>query len=262
MERFVSGEHKHTNIDVISVSKNPYCPMEFLNTRVIVRNATSSTETESRLSNNNAAVLEPWRRLLQWNAACRASSTLRLAERASANGFFFVPRFELTPSDTRLAFSLHRQLPVGLCYCMTVNKVQSQTLDFVGLYLPQCVFSHSLLYVDLSRVGSANRIKVSTLIDRTIAGIQDRLTRNIVHREILHHWVSGLAQNSGSKCKVYEITLIIFHIWIGYIFAASIEYRFMHYVYSANLTCYKAVKWCFFWSCIFWLVGEFYRDFS
>ena len=33
----------------------------------------------------------------------------------------------------------------------TMNKAQGQTLDFVGIYLPQDVFTYGQLYVALSR---------------------------------------------------------------------------------------------------------------
>jgi ATP-dependent exoDNAse (exonuclease V) alpha subunit len=44
---------------------------------------------------------------------------------------------------------------------MTVNKAQGQTLDRVGIYLPDHVFSHGQLYVALSRARQAASIKVS-----------------------------------------------------------------------------------------------------
>ena len=79
---------------------------------------------------------------------------------AHAGRRVFIPRIELMPSDSTFPFTLRRrQFPVRLCYCMTTNKAKSQTLDFVGLYLPNQVFSHGQLYVGLSRAGSADRIK-------------------------------------------------------------------------------------------------------
>jgi len=73
----------------------------------------------------------------------------------------FIPRIELTPSDAGLPFTLHRrQFPVRLCHGMTMNKAQSQNLDYVGLYLPRPVFSHGQLYVGLSRAGCADCIKI------------------------------------------------------------------------------------------------------
>lgn len=90
----------------------------------------------------------------------------------------FIPRMTLTPSDSGLPFEMQRrQFPVSLCYSMTINKSQSQTMEFVGIYLPENVFAHGQLYVAMSRVGGFDCIKVC------LNGA--RQTRNIVYNEIL-----------------------------------------------------------------------------
>ncbi|XP_016489836.1 uncharacterized protein LOC107809691 [Nicotiana tabacum] len=61
---------------------------------------------------------------------------------------------------------------------------QGQTLDFVGVYLREPVFSHGQLYVALSRAKSSNCVKV--LIRPTIPGREDdHYTDNIVYKEII-----------------------------------------------------------------------------
>ena len=68
---------------------------------------------------------------------------------------------------------------------MTINKSQSQTFDFVGLYLPRPVFTHGQLYVALSRVGAANRTKVF-LGEGFLLGFRGTsYTRNVVYNEVL-----------------------------------------------------------------------------
>ena len=91
----------------------------------------------------------------------------------------FIPRISLTPSDTNLPFVLRRrQFPIRVAFSMTVNKSQGQTLNHVGLYLPQPVFSHGQLYVALSRITSNQCIKV--LLNRD----QQCQTKHVVYTEI------------------------------------------------------------------------------
>jgi len=66
---------------------------------------------------------------------------------------------------------------------MTINKAQGQTLEKVGIYLLQLVFSHGQLYVALSRAKTANCVKI--LIKPTLDEINAYYTKNIVYKEIL-----------------------------------------------------------------------------
>lgn len=52
------------------------------------------------------------------------------------------------------------QFPITVCFGMTINKAQGQTLDRVGLYLKEPIFSHGQLYVALSRARSIENVKV------------------------------------------------------------------------------------------------------
>ena len=65
------------------------------------------------------------------------------------------------PSDSKLPFDFKRkQFPVRPAFAMTINKSQGQTLQYVGLYLPDPVFSHGQLYVAFSRVAGFDKITV------------------------------------------------------------------------------------------------------
>lgn len=90
----------------------------------------------------------------------------------------FIPRIVLSPSDSTLPFKLRRkQFPIKLCFAMTINKSQGQTLTKVGLYLRNDVFTHGQLYVALSRVRSSTDIKILSTNGMKI--------RNVVYPEIL-----------------------------------------------------------------------------
>ncbi|XP_074327846.1 uncharacterized protein LOC141665765 [Apium graveolens] len=55
----------------------------------------------------------------------------------------FIIRMELFPTETELPFKLlQKQMPLQICYSMTINKAQGQSLKRVGLFLPKSVFTH------------------------------------------------------------------------------------------------------------------------
>ncbi|XP_028126342.1 uncharacterized protein LOC114323072 [Camellia sinensis] len=98
----------------------------------------------------------------------------------------FIPRIPLQPSDHQkypVQFT-RTQFPVKLCFAMTINKAQGQTLQKVGLYLREPVFSHGQLYVALSRATTAADVKV--LIPPTNQhALDNNTTKNVVYEELL-----------------------------------------------------------------------------
>ncbi|CAN1222550.1 ATP-dependent DNA helicase PIF1 [Linum grandiflorum] len=76
-----------------------------------------------------------------------------------------------------------RQYPLRICYAMTINKSQGQTLEQIGIYLHTPVFSHGQLYVALSRVRSASGIHIA-VGENTSS--DSPTTRNIVYAEVFH----------------------------------------------------------------------------
>nr|XP_025878227.1 uncharacterized protein LOC112937618 [Oryza sativa Japonica Group] len=95
----------------------------------------------------------------------------------------YIPRITLSTSKLKWPFTLQRrQFPVRVCYAMTINKSQGQTLDQVGIYLTKPVFTHGQLYVAVSRATSRSRLKILIQNDDGSCGNQ---TRNVVYVEIL-----------------------------------------------------------------------------
>ena len=83
----------------------------------------------------------------------------------------------LIPTNLALPFEFKRlQFPVSLCFAMTINKSQGQTCKAVGIDLTEESFTHGMLYVVLSRVGSPDSL---TLLVR-----EDYKTHNVVYSKV------------------------------------------------------------------------------
>ncbi|XP_073399748.1 uncharacterized protein [Dendrobates tinctorius] len=89
----------------------------------------------------------------------------------SAEGdIVFIPRIDLCPSETGLPFKLkRRQFPLKPAFAMTINKSQGQTLNRVGIFLPEPVFAHGQLYVAFSRVKQRSNVRVK-VVDTPLQG--------------------------------------------------------------------------------------------
>ncbi|KAJ7946864.1 ATP-dependent DNA helicase [Quillaja saponaria] len=99
----------------------------------------------------------------------------------------FIPRIPFLPLENeKVPFPFKRtQFPIRLCFAMTINKAQGQTLDHVGIYLPEPVFSHGQLYVALSRTRNGSSIRL-LIVPSTKESCLDQLTTNVVYKEVLH----------------------------------------------------------------------------
>lgn len=75
-----------------------------------------------------------------------------------------------------------RQLFILLCFAFKINKFQERIIAFVGVYLPNHMFSHGQLYIALSRGISMETTKV--LVGKgNLLKEQDIYTCDVLYKE-------------------------------------------------------------------------------
>ena len=111
--------------------------------------------------------------------------TVPKSNKALGNRQVNIPRIVFVPSDATASCYLRRvQFPLRPALAVTVNKVQGQTVDKAGLYLPCSLFSHGQLYVALSRVRSPQGVRV--LLPRGQTS-----TDNVVFKSVIEKIMPG-----------------------------------------------------------------------
>ena len=67
----------------------------------------------------------------------------------------------IIPNEMQVPVKLKRlQFPVRLCFAVTINKSQGQSVDYVGIDAQSPVFTHGHFYVAISQVTSVHNIKI------------------------------------------------------------------------------------------------------
>ncbi|CEP13636.1 hypothetical protein [Parasitella parasitica] len=100
---------------------------------------------------------------------------------SESNEMELIPRFTLSTLPDQLPFVLtKKQFPVKLCFAMTINKSQGQSLKKVAVDLREPVFTHGQLYVSLSRATSADGVSLLFSEQNSLL-----TTENVVYPEVL-----------------------------------------------------------------------------
>lgn len=98
-------------------------------------------------------------------------------------------RVKLTPNAREVPFDMTRvQFPVRLCFAMTINKSQGQSLGRVGVHLLNPCFAHGQLYVALSRATNVEHLSILLPEDRCRTDANGRrlfTTMNVLYPEVL-----------------------------------------------------------------------------
>ena len=110
---------------------------------------------------------------------------LMAISRSKAGSTLFLPRIIMMSESAMLPFTIRRrQFPIRLCFGMTANRAQGQTLATVGVYMTAEFFTHGHVYVALSRCGDRRRIKVLKRMERGAKGRPTQI-KNVVYKSVL-----------------------------------------------------------------------------
>ncbi|KAK9063108.1 hypothetical protein SSX86_016978 [Deinandra increscens subsp. villosa] len=126
----------------------------------------------------------------------------------------YIPRITFLYDEKELPFIFRRrQYPLRICYAMTINKSQGQSLCKIGVYLPEPVFGHGQLYVAFARATSPAALKVLIVPEE---GFPNNKTTNIVYSQlILMGDQKGIPQITAGEAPI-EIQVRVLNKWKPY----------------------------------------------
>ena len=179
--------HTYNSVDSVDINQDEtdHIPQEFL------RSQTPSGLPPSRLNLKVGAPIILLRNLYLASCECHGTRMIitqigrRCFEARILVGEFhgqlcLIPRIKLTTTESDMPYILsRRQYLIRLCFAMTVNKSQGQSLKTVGVDLRTSAFTHGQLYIALSRVASAQGVTV--LLSKNVDG----KSNNVVYPEVL-----------------------------------------------------------------------------
>jgi len=119
---------------------------------------------------------------------CTCFDRRRAGPAAPADGIVLLPRISCRSSEDNSFVEFdRRQFPIRVCFAMTINKSQGQSLGRVGIYLDPEVFSHGQLYVALSKTTDPKKLWLAddgAAEDADGRGLIDGRVKNIVYDEV------------------------------------------------------------------------------
>lgn len=95
---------------------------------------------------------------------------------AKSNEVVFIPRLPIILQIDAIKFS-RTQFPIRLCFAMTINKSQGQSMKLTGVNLTKEPFAHGQFYVSISRTGSAKSLFIFA---------EKNKTRNVVYKDVIN----------------------------------------------------------------------------
>ena len=99
-------------------------------------------------------------------------------DRRAKGDTVFILRIPMIPQDCPYEFK-RLQFPIKLCFAMTINKAQGQTLHLAGIDLRMECFSHGQLFVARSRVTGSDGLFIL---------VEQGFTSNVVYPEVLRRY--------------------------------------------------------------------------
>jgi len=98
----------------------------------------------------------------------------------------FIQIMDLVTFDLGLTFKFQRrQFSIWICFSLTINKSQGQSLSRIRLYLPCIIFAHEQLYVVISRVKTKKSLKIFILDEDENV---NNTTKNVVYKKTFENF--------------------------------------------------------------------------